>query len=293
LMTRLTLIIECFTADAASDEQLAGEMLRVAPPVRDDYPILGNIIAVTRDRAHAARRITKRPWSADPYLDDVMKRMVTSKFSITSLIQNSGVFQHWFHQNVQKVSYSVTDSKRVKDLSMAKHRFDSASTPTSRLILLHEAVLLTAQQIADSRKSSKEGRAATEFLEFVSVEHLLQLAMLSDAADEAICHVRMLDRENVDNATLPDLNQNFLTRIVFLFGPQEGCFRSGYTQFVEARLQRAVVIFINGVAVTIGGPDCITNGVRRCEGNECLSSFGNDSVLNTFGNTPLHGPSRN
>ena len=192
-----------------------------------------------------------------------MKRMVTSKTSITSLIQNSGVFQHWFHQNVQKVSYAVTDSKRVKDLSMAKHRFDSASTPTSRLILLQEAVMITAQQIADARKSTNEGRAATQFLEYIAVEHLLQLAMLSDAADEAICHVRVLDRENVDNAELPELNQNFLTRIVFLFGPQEGCFRSGYTQFMEARLQREVVVFINGVPISIGGPGCITNAVRR------------------------------
>lgn len=56
------------------------------------------------------------------------------------------------------------DNARVKDLSLAKQRFDSSATPTSRLILLHEAVLLTAQQICDTRKNTKEAAAATVFL---------------------------------------------------------------------------------------------------------------------------------
>lgn len=273
LLARLTQIIECFTADAASDEQLAGEMLRNinAVPLRDNYPLLSNIIVVTRDRAHAARRITKRPWQADPELNEVMRTMITSKTSITSLIQNSGVFQHWFHQNVQRVSYAVTDNKRVKDLSMAKHRFDSTSKPASRLVLLHEAVLMTAQQIVDARRWKAEARSAQRFLEYVTAERLLQLAMIADAADEAMCHVRALDRENIDNAELPQLNHDFLVRVAFLFGPQEGCFRSGHTEFMEARLRKEVIVFLNGAPISIGGPGSITATVRRCSFVFCFA----------------------
>ena len=55
---------------------------------------------------------------------------------------------------------------------MAKHRFDSSATPTSRLILLHEAVILTAQQIADVRKGKREATTATDFLLNATPAHI-------------------------------------------------------------------------------------------------------------------------
>jgi hypothetical protein len=58
LFKHLLGVIECFTADAAADEQLAGELLRAPadiPSVPDNYDHLTNLAVVARDRAHAAR----------------------------------------------------------------------------------------------------------------------------------------------------------------------------------------------------------------------------------------------
>jgi hypothetical protein len=266
LHKRLLETIECFTSDAAADEQLAGELLKSpseCPTVRDNLPALTNLKVIARDRAHAARRITKRPWTADGELNHVMKTCVLGNKSITNLIQYSHVFSNWFNQNMQRINYKVTDSTRVKDLSLAKQRFDSVATPTSRIVLLHEALFLTAQQIADTRKRTDEGKIAQAFLEFCTAEVLLTLAMLADAADESLAHIRLLDRDHVDNAELPELNSTYLLRICYLFGPQEGCWRSGHTQFVLERLQKEMVVFVGGRAISIGGPRCITEGAKR------------------------------
>ena len=54
-------ITEFFTADAASDEQLAGQMMRSRDgdiSKREMYgPFLSNLKVVQRDKPHAARRI--------------------------------------------------------------------------------------------------------------------------------------------------------------------------------------------------------------------------------------------
>jgi hypothetical protein len=58
LYDRLLTVIECFTSDAASDEQLAGELLRAPPDIPtipENYAHLSNLLVVARYRAHAAR----------------------------------------------------------------------------------------------------------------------------------------------------------------------------------------------------------------------------------------------
>ena len=73
----------------------------------------------------------------------------------------------------------------------------------------------------------------------------------------------MLDRENVDSAELNAWNVEFLQRITYLFGPQQGCWRQGHTEFMLERLQIERVVFVNGGPICIGGPGCITPGMRR------------------------------
>lgn len=73
----------------------------------------------------------------------------------------------------------------------------------------------------------------------------------------------MLDRENVDSAVLNAWNVEFLQRITYLFGPQQGCWEQGHTKFMLERLQFERVVFVNGGPICIGGPGCITTGIRR------------------------------
>ena len=63
-------------------------------------------------------------------------------------------------------------------------------------------------------------------------EKYLQLAMIADAADEALLVTRLFDDEDCDSATTLEDVGNFKTRIRVLFGESEGCFHmQGYTHF--------------------------------------------------------------
>jgi hypothetical protein len=269
--------IEHFAADAASDEQLAASMLRDAtyPSVHETWDILPNLKIISRDRAHASRRLTKRPWHADPFLQEVIHHLILGKHSITSLIQHSTVFSGWFQKNVQQVNYKVSDSARISNLSCIKVRFDSTSKPMSRMVLLYEAVLLTAQQIVGQRAGKPEAKHATTFLQDTTSEHFLQLAMLSDAADESMMHTRFCDSESVDNALLPQENHRYLSRLVFLFGSQEACWTTGFTKFIVDRLASPAIVFVGGAPRTIGGPGAVDMDMK----NRCLMRMLNFCTL--------------
>ena len=53
-------------------------------------------------------------------------------------------------------------------------------------------------------KTSAECRSAVSYLDFLSNEHLVQLAMLADAGDELDILVRVFDTEGVDPSTMVD-----------------------------------------------------------------------------------------
>ena len=54
---------------------------------------------------------------------------------------------------------------KVAKLKLAKHRADSAQKPLGRMILLFEAMWLTAEFIVNSRPATKEARLATQMHE--------------------------------------------------------------------------------------------------------------------------------
>ena len=268
LLEHVIMAIEQFNSDAAKDEQNAGALLREAnpePALAEVWNHCPNLKIVSRDRAHASRRLTKRPWKADGFLEEVMSKVIHGKTSITNLIQHSHVFSGWFTENVQKVLDKIVKSVRTKDLSHCKPRFDSEAKPMSRAILYHEAILMTAQQISINRQGSAPGNSADQFIEYACEEVFLQLAMLGDGADEALVHTRFCDDENVDNGLLPHENDRFLTRIMYLFGDQEGCFKGGHTAVMLKNLRRPVVLFWHGQPKTIGGEGSATHEImQRC-----------------------------
>ena len=67
--------LEQFTADAAADEQLAGQLLRERPvdpatvpgSAAQTYAVMApNLKIVDRDKSHSFRRVTTLPWRAHP-----------------------------------------------------------------------------------------------------------------------------------------------------------------------------------------------------------------------------------
>ena len=56
LQMHIRQITEVFDADAAADEQLAGQMLAGVPDTGEEEPYLSNVRVQNRDKAHGARR---------------------------------------------------------------------------------------------------------------------------------------------------------------------------------------------------------------------------------------------
>jgi hypothetical protein len=81
--------IEMFTADGASNEQLASKMLH-PDSLRGERALkLPSICLVTRDKAHATRRLTERSFACDDCLRRIMQEVVRGQGSAPRLLKNS------------------------------------------------------------------------------------------------------------------------------------------------------------------------------------------------------------
>ena len=126
-----------------------------------------------------------------------MAAVLTNSDSVAQLIWKSKVFTSWFEDFVKQLGTNhAAFGARVKNLCAAKQRFESYSKPLCRIILWLPAVLRTMQAIASDRDTKPEGRAAKRWLANTSAHDLLQLAMLADAADEAMILIRTVDDES-------------------------------------------------------------------------------------------------
>ena len=121
--------------------------------------ILPNLKVVLRDRAHATRRLAKRGWWADEYLKERLLLAIYARSSITSLIQNSATFQEWFANAVSWLEQGPVVSERIRNLRLARQRFDSTQKPLGRFVLFMPAVLDVALKIASLRTGEERGSA--------------------------------------------------------------------------------------------------------------------------------------
>ena len=89
-----------------------------------------NLKYVVRDRTHASRRLTSRPWAADPFLKDVVSNFCRGKGSVSRLIQNSPENQRMFKK------FCTTSFRLVRSVASnmraAGHRFESFARPLGR-----------------------------------------------------------------------------------------------------------------------------------------------------------------
>ena len=81
------------------------------------------------------------------------------------------------------------------------------------MLLWLDAVICTAVEVARDRKGQPEGDKAMVFLDLLTEERLVVLAMLADAGDEAMALTRYLDRESFETELLTDEIARFLERI--------------------------------------------------------------------------------
>lgn len=141
------------------------------------------------------RRLTRKPWLADPFLIATIKKLIFGTGSITKLIAHSTNFKALFNARASINEESAIDCRKIKDLNYAKNRFQSTQKPLGRFVLTFDALLATAVEIATRRAGTEPAKFAAAFLASVTEEDVLTLAMLADAGDKSSAIVRFFDSE--------------------------------------------------------------------------------------------------
>ena len=241
--------IEMLDMDAASDEQCMAREIRRG--------ILNQVRFVMRDKTHAARRALSRPWDVIPEVKEGWLIFAGSSSSMVRAIQNSAVLQALFNEYSQRQSDTPCEATRVKNLQMRAHRFDSVAKPLGRGILFYEAVVMVAVWCTVHRRSKAEVDVAELFLEWLSAERLVLLAMMADASDCALGFVRAFDTEESDPAETMLECQRFLSELHHLFTAGH-CTESGYTEHMLHQLKTSKGFLVKGRGKTVGGPDAVT-----------------------------------
>ena len=232
--------LEVLDSDAASDETAAKRMLKSA----GCFP---NLKLIIKDPAHGATRILKRPYAADEYLAATMGRIVSERQSICQKIQNSTWFSDRFNDHISAMQENPasTTSARIRNLSAAKHRFQSLQEPVSRCILFMEALLMVVVEASALRSDRVEGVAAAEFLHWVDDERLVVFGMLGDAGDEAGQFIRFWDTTGYDTADIGVECARFVHHIDWLF-VQGHCVNHGFTKYMLDFLSEPRVLPLRG-----------------------------------------------
>ena len=203
-----------------------------------------------------------------------------SKNSIIQRIWNSQVFTQWLDEQIQQVG---GPGANARNLSAAKHRFESHAKPLCRMLLHFEAVLDTAQKIAQ-RRSGAEASDASRWLASLTEEKMLQLAMVADATDEGLLLTRAMDTEDADLAALHSNVCHFIERITMLFDKGRCvALEPGFTAHMLKLLQTERVIYLNsGKTRVFGGqvaPDIIASCLVRMK---CFTKLAREVVSAEF-----------
>ena len=99
-------------------------------------------------------RTVSRAWKADPVLLKVFDTIIMNKDSFSRLIHNSVQFKTWFQDHIRSQSGCPVDNTRARDLSFAKHRFNSTQKPLGRKCIFLDNMIATVVPISSSRARS-------------------------------------------------------------------------------------------------------------------------------------------
>lgn len=257
--------VVAMSADSAADEMASSEVMRLPELslLEDNQAMLPNLQHVFRDRAHASRRLTSRPWNADDQLKEVMNYMGRGPGSMARLINNSMELKRVF-TNFSRSSESPVHSL-ISSFRSAGHRFESYAKPLGRTCLFYHACLRTACHLARSR-TDVASQKAKAWLAWISEEHLLQAAMLADAADSSLALTRSLDTENIDPAVLRNELVLYQKEIQSLFVQGKCLTAFGYTSTMCQMLKHPVVFQCGRGMKSLGS----MSGVETATINTCL-----------------------
>jgi len=203
----------------------------------------------------------ERPWRADGYLNETHERFVRSTVAPVTRIEHSGIWKATFQKYVGAADNGL--QTRIKDLSHAKHRFDSFAKPAGRAVLHMDALIQTCVEISQTRLGDDRDNALL-FLDLVDAERLVTMGMLADAADESIILLRIVDAEMMSPETLADDIGSYVDRIRLLFVGRKALEIPGYTKFALDMARSAPKTFLVGPT-----PKSIA-GISQAELDRCF-----------------------
>lgn len=223
LLNYLSSKVHLFDADGAADEQRAGRILSTV--CCGEAAVFPHIQLLLRDKAHASRRLTSRPWLADPFFANLLEKYVQKKGSILHTIQHSPDISQTFSQHCASIVGCPILGPRIKSLRYCQHRFDSTSQPLGRFVLYFDAVWATASDLLSTRRGREPAKVAEVFLSGVCPEDIFQLALLADAGHECLAVTRFHDRESYDVAEISHVIADLVHKLDILFVKQgaRGC----------------------------------------------------------------------
>ncbi|CAE7278036.1 unnamed protein product [Symbiodinium microadriaticum] len=237
-------VVELYAADGAADEQRAIKLLPA---------YFGGLKVMHFDKAHACQRILSRTWPCDPYIKELVERLVTGQDALTMKIRHSLVFRKRFQTAISDLSPG--QARRIKNLSCAKHRYLSKSLPFRRCVLFFKPLVRVAQAILQERgRSSEEGQIARRWLERVTPESALQIALVADASDEARSVSQFFDADNYSKSEMTAHVSKFLCKVTWLFEDSQGAKQTGFTRFMLDQLRTPINISVDGHLRSVGVP---------------------------------------
>ncbi|CAE8641554.1 unnamed protein product [Polarella glacialis] len=252
------------TVDSANDELLSAEMMRSPVLSGLQMKVTPNLRFVVRDKPHASRRLTSRPWGADEVLNEIIVMFCRGRGSVARLVQNSVEVRRVFVGFVKTTKGAVKTV--VANMRAAGHRFESMQKPLGRSCFHIHACIKTALHIMRARTDDSSKRAKA-WLSWINSEKCLLAAMMADASDQSLQFTRILDNEQMDPAILASEVHSYVASITTLFGDQAKCLTVfGYTSVMLETLRTPVIWQIGNVTHSVG----LSGGVPDATIQRCL-----------------------
>ncbi len=207
-----------------------------------------------------------KEWKADPFLATTFDFFIGGASSITNLIQYSPDITRIFRSKAQGQDDGLLSGTAIRNMRYANPRFNSAQCPLSRVALFLPALVATASEVAIVRQGSKPAKAALAFLEGLTEERVVQVAMMADAAQETLLITRMFDTEGYDLAKVPSAIRAYVKTLEHLFlQSPPGCQETGYAAFAIRTLQKPLLFHGRGYALrSVGGQEVDRGTLARC-----------------------------
>ena len=275
LFQHICATIKMVATDSATDE--LNSVRNMKNPIDTSPPLAPNMEIIGRDKAHGSRRVMTRPWKVDKTLSALMETFITGKQSLMQRLERSLALRQIFTRHTLELQRGfLKRNDLMVGLRAAKHRFESFASPLAIWCMWYQALLETAKEIVVMR-SGVEVASAVYFIESVTTETCIMMALMSDAADDALEFIR--SKDSCDNMDICQFNTDvfiYLVRLVELYekGKITGIF--SYTQYMLESLRLEPVMLPATGSNRFGHQQKIigdSNGVPMSVVKRCLQAL--------------------